>query len=43
MKTNTAIVQSYYENLWNQKDKAYIDKLLDDNIVFRGFLGFYSW
>jgi len=39
MKTNTTIVQSYYENLWNKQDKSFIDKLLDDNIVFRGSLG----
>lgn len=39
MKTNTEIVQSYYENLWNQKDKVYMDKLLDENVVFRGSLG----
>ncbi len=38
MKTNKQIVESYYENLWNKKDKSYINKLLDDNIVFRGSL-----
>ncbi|MBU1658873.1 ester cyclase [bacterium] len=38
MKTNKQIVASYYENLWNNKDKSYIDKLLHDNIVFRGSL-----
>jgi len=39
MKTNQEIVRSYYENLWNQQDKSYIDKLLGDEIVFRGSLG----
>ena len=39
MKTKKQIVESYYENLWNKQDKTYIDKLFDDNIVFRGSLG----
>ncbi len=38
MKNNKKIVESYYENLWNKKDKSYIDKLLSDDIVFRGSL-----
>ncbi len=38
MKKNKEIVISYYENLWNNQDKSYIDKLLDDNVVFRGSL-----
>lgn len=39
MKTNKQIVNSYYEDLWNAKDKSYIDKLFADDIVFRGSLG----
>jgi predicted ester cyclase len=39
MKINQEIVRSYYENLWNKQDKSYIDKLLGDEIVFRGSLG----
>lgn len=38
MKKNKDIILSYYENLWNKQDKSYIDKLLDENIVFRGSL-----
>ncbi|WP_428023508.1 ester cyclase [Arcobacter sp.] len=38
MNRNKEIVKSYYENLWNKKDKSYIDKLFDDNILFRGTL-----
>jgi len=38
MKKNKEIIISYYENLWNNKDKSFIDKLLDENIVFRGSL-----
>ncbi|MBU1215895.1 ester cyclase [bacterium] len=38
MKTNKQIVTSYYENLWNKQDKSYVDKLLHDDIVFRGSL-----
>jgi len=38
MKKNKEIIFSYYENLWNNKDKSYIDKLFDDNIIFRGSL-----
>jgi predicted ester cyclase len=29
----------YYEELWNEKKKEYIDKLFDDDITFRGSLG----
>jgi steroid delta-isomerase-like uncharacterized protein len=39
MKQNIEIVQSYYENLWNKQDKTFIDKLLNDDIVFRASLG----
>lgn len=39
MDKKKEIVKSYYENLWNKKDKKYIDKLLDDNVIFRGSLG----
>lgn len=39
MNNNKLVVESYYEDLWNAKDKAYIDKLMHDNIVFRGTLG----
>lgn len=38
MEINKQIVESYYENLWNKQDKSFIDKLLDDNIIFRGSL-----
>ena len=38
MSKNKEIVKSYYENLWNKKDKSYIDKLFDDKITFRGSL-----
>lgn len=39
MKTNKQLVQSYYENLWNNQDKKYINELLDENLIFRGSLG----
>lgn len=39
MKDNKKIVMSYYENLWNNKDKSYIEKLLSDDIIFRASLG----
>lgn len=39
MKNHIDLVRSYYDNLWNKKDKSYIDKVLDDNIVFRASLG----
>ncbi|MBU1666866.1 ester cyclase [bacterium] len=39
MSKNKQIVKSYYENLWNNHDKSYIDKLFDDEIVFKGSLG----
>lgn len=39
MKENKQIVLSYYENLWNKKDKSYIDKVFSDDIIFRGSLG----
>lgn len=39
MKQNKELINSYYENLWNNKDKSYIDKLLSEDIVFRGSLG----
>ena len=39
MKQNKQIIQSYYEDLWNKQDKTYIDRLLSDEIVFRGSLG----
>jgi len=38
MNTNKLIVESYYENLWNAKDKSYIDTLMHENIIFRGTL-----
>ncbi len=38
MNKNKEIVKSYYENLWNKKDKSYIDKLFHDDILFRGTL-----
>jgi len=39
MKANKELVLSYYENLWNQKDKSYIEKVFNDDIIFRGSLG----
>ncbi len=39
MAKNKEIVIKYYENLWNKKDKSYIDQLIDDNIIFRASLG----
>ena len=39
MEKNKKIVESYYENLWNKKDKSYINKLFHDNFVFRASLG----
>lgn len=39
MSKNKEIVKSYYENLWNNHDKSYIDKLFHDDIVFKGSLG----
>lgn len=39
MEKNKKIVESYYENLWNKKDKTYIDKLFHDDLVFRASLG----
>jgi len=38
MNKHKKLVKSYYENLWNDQDKSYIDKLLDDDIVFKGSL-----
>ena len=38
MDKNKEIIFSYYENIWNKQDKSYIDKLFDDDIVFRGSL-----
>ncbi|CAA6804522.1 MAG: Unknown protein [uncultured Sulfurovum sp.] len=39
MSINKQIVKSYYENLWNNHDKSYIDRLFDNEIVFKGSLG----
>ena len=39
MEKNKKIVESYYENLWNKKDKSYIDILFHDNFIFRASLG----
>ncbi len=40
MKNNIykKLVRDYYDELWNKKNKEYIDKLFDDNITFRGSL-----
>lgn len=35
---NKKIVQDYYQKLWNEKDKSYIEKLMSDNLFFRGSL-----
>ena len=37
--TNKDLVNLYYEELWNKKNKDYIDILFDDNIIFYGSLG----
>ena len=33
-----SIVESYYENLWNKQDKSYFQKLLHQDVRFRGSL-----
>lgn len=38
IKENKALVKLYYEKLWNNKEKEYIETLFDDNITFRGSL-----
>ena len=40
--TNKDLVNLYYEELWNKKNKEYIDILFDDNITFHGSLGLSS-
>jgi predicted ester cyclase len=35
---NKELVKAYYEKLWNDQDKSYIDKILDDDISFHGSL-----
>ena len=37
--TNKDLVNLYYEELWNKKNKEFIDILFDDNICFNGSLG----
>jgi len=37
--TNKDLVNLYYEELWNKKNKEFIDILFDDNISFYGSLG----
>ncbi|MGA1933353.1 ester cyclase [Arcobacter sp. YIC-464] len=37
--TNKDLVKLYYEELWNKKNKEFIDILFDDNISFHGSLG----
>ena len=37
--TNKELVNLYYEELWNKKNKDFIDTLFDDNITFHGSLG----
>ena len=34
-----AVVQSFYEDIWNRHDKSKIPHLLCDNFTFRGSLG----
>jgi predicted ester cyclase len=38
IKSNKELVKLYYEQLWNQQKKEYIDTLFDDNITFHGSL-----
>lgn len=40
--TSKDLVKLYYEELWNNKNKDYIDTLFDDNITFHGSLGISS-
>ena len=37
--TNKELVNLYYEELWNKKNKDFIDILFHDNISFHGSLG----
>lgn len=37
--TNKDLVKLYYEELWNKKNKEFIDILFHDNISFHGSLG----
>jgi len=37
--TNKDLVNLYYEELWNKKNKDFINTLFDDNISFHGSLG----
>lgn len=37
--TNKNIVQLYYEELWNKKNKDFLNLLLDENITFYSSLG----
>ncbi len=39
MKRNIALVESYYNDLWNRKDMTRVDKLFHDDIIFRASLG----
>lgn len=39
MKKNIALVETYYNELWNRKNMSYVDKLFHDNIIFRASLG----
>lgn len=42
MSKNKQLVKAYYEKLWNEHDKSYIDTLFDDEIIFKGSLGIES-
>lgn len=37
--TNKDLVKLYYDELWNKKNKDFIDILFDDNVSFHGSLG----
>jgi len=37
--TNKDLVNLYYEELWNKRNKEYIDILFDDDVSFYGSLG----
>lgn len=37
--TNKNLVKLYYEELWNNKNKEYIDTLFSDELIFQGSLG----
>lgn len=39
VKSNKELVKLYYEELWNEHNKEYVDILFSDDITFRGSFG----